>query len=206
MCAEPRCFCVVSKVQLPDGGIVLGWVVSVAPVELHSSCFVSCFDSVGKRVARLFRISTWIIKIHLQQQHRPMQQQQHHLQQQQHPPQPQQYRPSPVPGSFECCLLSQCDYRVTTCYGCGNPLKHSGHVPQAPNDLVLVSNMRREYRVAGEKRRSKLSNVYFHFRVKCVREKQPAFIPSLVHISPFVAQCLNNSHRQLIGSELGIAL
>ena len=85
-------------------------------------------------------------------------------------------------------------------------MKQSGHVPQAPYDLVLVSNMRREYCVDGEKRRSKLSNVYFHFRVKCVREKQPAFIPSLVYISPFVAQFLNNSHRQLIRNELGIVL
>ena len=49
-------------------------------------------------------------------------------------------------------------------------------------------------------------NVYFHFRVKCVREKQPSFIPALVFISPFVAQFLNDSDRLLIRTELGIVL
>jgi len=65
--------------------------------------------------------------------------------------------------------------------------------------------MRREYFTGdGEKRKSKPGNVYFHFQVNCVKEKNQLLVPGLVYISPFVHGELNELHKRSIKSVLGI--
>jgi hypothetical protein len=51
----------------------------------------------------------------------------------------------PSPGAFWIYILSFCPPLVRMCYGCGASLKPSGHILPPPHDLVVVSNMLREY-------------------------------------------------------------
>ena len=73
------------------------------------------------------------------------------------------------------------DHAVQTsvCFGCGTSLKPGGQIGSPPADLVIVSNMHREWRQDGETRR-KAANVYFHciLGCMCIRRKQPLFQPN----------------------------
>jgi hypothetical protein len=51
----------------------------------------------------------------------------------------------PSPGAFWIYILSFCPPLVRMCYGCRASLKPSGHILPPPHDLVVVSNMLREY-------------------------------------------------------------
>jgi hypothetical protein len=48
-------------------------------------------------------------------------------------------------------LLQFCPGKTSTCFGCGNPLKPGSAIPDAPNDLVVVSEMYREWSSKGER-------------------------------------------------------
>ena len=50
------------------------------------------------------------------------------------------------------------------CYGCSKPLKVKGYETPAPFRLVVVSQMRREFRHDG-KTINKLGNIYFHANI-----------------------------------------
>ena len=52
--------------------------------------------------------------------------------------------PSSIPGKFMVYLLQFCPRQTSTCFGYGNPLKQGAAIPDAPNDLVVVSKMQRE--------------------------------------------------------------
>ena len=54
--------------------------------------------------------------------------------------------PIPSPGVFWIYLLSFCPAQVSTCYGCGASVKPGVRIPGPPHDLVILSNMMREYR------------------------------------------------------------
>ena len=69
-------------------------------------------------------------------------------------------RPNPYLGSLEVTLLHLCDCWVTTCHGCGQPIRSSGMLIPPPGDIVIVTKMRRDNIVGGEKRQGKLGNVY----------------------------------------------
>lgn len=91
-------------------------------------------------------------------------------------------KPDPPPGLAEVTLLHLCDPRVSICHGYSQPIRLAGaHVPP-PADLVVVSKMRHDYTVAGERRQGKLGNVYFHTNLSCIKNKLAHFLPSLLTV------------------------
>ena len=72
-----------------------------------------------------------------------------------------------VRSLFMLYLLQFCPGQTSTCFGCGNPLKQGTAIPDAPNDLVFVSKMPREWMFQG-RTYSKISNVYFHCATACI--------------------------------------
>ena len=123
------------------------------------------------------------------------------------PPYPLQgsTRPNPNPGSFEVTLLHLCDPRVSTCYGCGQPIRRAGALIPPPSDIV-VTKMRRDYIIDGEKRQGKLGNVYFHSNLNCITSKYPHFFPSLLYVTGHVRNLLLPVHRQQLVTSLGFSV
>ena len=72
-----------------------------------------------------------------------------------------------VRSLFMLYLLQFCPGQTSTCFGCGNPPKQGTAIPDAPNDLVVVSKMPREWMFQG-RTYSKISNVYFHCATACI--------------------------------------
>ena len=107
--------------------------------------------------------------------------------------------PIPSPGAFWIYLLSFCPTQVSTCYGCGASVKPGGRIPEPPYDLVIVSNMMREYRKDGQVLR-KQANVYFHCERQCISRQQPYFVPSLCSIPPVIRMSLTNHHHEFLKS------
>ena len=108
--------------------------------------------------------------------------------------------PSANPGQFLVYLLQFCPGQTSMCFGCGNPLKPDGVIPETPNDLVVVSKMLREWMYQGVAN-SKVKNVYFHCSKVCIQRKQPnfrntCFIPQ--QIQPY----LLHLHREHINMNL----
>ena len=96
-------------------------------------------------------------------------------------------------------VLSFCPAQVSTCYGCGASVKPSGRIPLPPHDLVVVSNMMREYIKDGQPMR-KQANVYFHCERQCISRRQPYFMPSLCIVPPVIGMYLTDQHRQFLNS------
>ena len=114
-------------------------------------------------------------------------------------PSPKPGFPSPPDGVFYCYLLEFCAPQVSKCYGCNQGLKPEGRVAQPPFNLVIVTKMNRTYYSNGEKN-CKLSNVYFHCRLKCVRQKQPYFLPTMCKIPPNLTPFLLPCHRDVLNN------
>ena len=110
--------------------------------------------------------------------------------------------PSPISGKFMVYLLQFCPGQTSTCFGCGNPLKQGAVIPDAPNDLVVVSKMQREWMFQG-RMYSKISNVYFHCATACILRKQPNFVFSSCFIAPQIEPFLLPLHRDYIRMNLG---
>ena len=111
--------------------------------------------------------------------------------------------PSAIPGQFMLYLLQFCPGQTSTCFGCGNPLKQGTAIPDAPNDLVVVSKMPREWMFQG-RTYSKISNVYFHCATACILRKQPNFVVSSCFVAPQIEPYLLPLHRDYIRMNLGI--
>lgn len=107
--------------------------------------------------------------------------------------------PSPPDGVFYCYLLEFCPPQVSKCYGCNQMLKPEGRVVQPPFNLVVVTKMNRAYYSNGEKK-CKLSNVYFHCRLQCVRQKQPYFLPTMCKIPPELTPFLLPCHKDVLNN------
>lgn len=92
-------------------------------------------------------------------------------------------RPSPRPGQYIVTSLLYCHPNVSTCFGCGVPLKfgEQPNIPPPPDDLVVVSMMPRQYTTGGETR-TRMSNVYFHANEGCIKMRLPYFSSTLVSI------------------------
>ena len=80
--------------------------------------------------------------------------------------------PRPQENQIFVYVLRFCPQQTRVCFGCGNSLKANGIISPPPLDLVLVSNMMREW-VFGGQLFSKVCHVYFHCHIQCVRRKQP---------------------------------
>mgnify|MGYP000255970578 CR=1 FL=1 len=114
-------------------------------------------------------------------------------------------------GAFQLGLLQYCHSSVKKCYDCGKLLKIKGrdgqwHIPPAPNDLVIISAMRRSYWQNGEQKQGQLGNVYFHCHDECMRPMQPAFLPFLVVIPTCLRAHLSPTHRQHLAQKLQIVV
>ena len=110
--------------------------------------------------------------------------------------------PSPNCGQFLLYLLKFCPRQTSMCFGCGQPLKDGTQIRTAPNDMVIVSKMEREFSYNGTPQ-SKLANVYFHCNIKCVRRKQPNFQASSCIILPSLMPHLLNVHLHNLRNILG---
>ena len=108
-----------------------------------------------------------------------------------------------VRSLFMLYLLQFCPGQTSTCFGCGNPLKQGTAIPDAPNDLVVVSKMPREWMFQG-RTYSKISNVYFHCATACILRKQPNFVVSSGFVAPQIEPYLLPLHRDYIRMNLGI--
>jgi len=75
-------------------------------------------------------------------------------------------------------------------------------VIEMPNDLAIITAIRRQYWQNGAQKQGQLANVYFHCTANCVKLLQPAFIPFLVVIPSGLHPHLQASHRQHIAKEL----
>ena len=65
-------------------------------------------------------------------------------------------KPDPPLGMTKVSLLLLCDPRVTICHGCGQLIRGAGAFLLPLADLAVVTKMRCDYSVAGEKRQGKL--------------------------------------------------
>ena len=108
-----------------------------------------------------------------------------------------------VRSLFMLYLLQFCPGQTSTRFGCGNPLKQGTAIPDAPNDLVVVSKMPREWMFQG-RTYSKISNVYFHCATACILRKQPNFVVSSCFVAPQIEPYLLPLHRDYIRMNLGI--
>ena len=68
-----------------------------------------------------------------------------HGQQQQFMLQPRPPYPKPEAFKFILYLLAFCPPKTSVCHGCSNSLKPNGVIPEPPWDLVIVSNMERQW-------------------------------------------------------------
>ena len=113
----------------------------------------------------------------------------------QSPPKPD--RPLPAFGTFLIGNLRFLDPKISTCYGCRQPLKPNQSISREPVDVVIVGRARREYWKNGEKViSSELSNVYFHINPNSVAVKNAFFVPGLVQIPTDLKPFLKESHKR----------
>ena len=110
--------------------------------------------------------------------------------------------PKATEGSFCMSLLGLCNPLVKKCYGCQQMLKlhHLGNllIPTPPNDLVIVSAMKRTFHQNGVMQTGKLGNVYFYCKTSCIQRVQPAFLPFLAVIPTELRHELLDVHRQYL--------
>ena len=109
--------------------------------------------------------------------------------------------PTPVPGMFIVYLLHFCPPKTSVCYGCSQTLKPNGVILNQPHDLVIVSNMEREWH-DGNMVHKKYSNVYFHCCCECVRKRHC----SNFHISipASMLQFLTPTHKIFLRQTFGL--
>ena len=110
--------------------------------------------------------------------------------------------PSPQPGTFLIYLLRYCPQQTSVCFGCRASLKPGGAIANSPADLLIVSNMEREWMKDGQVYR-KSSNVYFHCIRDCVLQKQPYFQTNQCIVPEKIAKLLDNEHWHLIRQSFG---
>ena len=110
--------------------------------------------------------------------------------------------PSPNPGTFVIYLLCYCPNQTSICFGCRRTLKPGGVIGNPSPDLVIVSNMVRQWPQGGLVY-SKLGNVYFHCLSACVQQQQPYFRPSSCVIPRQITQFLRSEHWVYIRQSLG---
>ena len=108
--------------------------------------------------------------------------------------------PRPQENQIFVYLLRFCPQQTSVCFGCGNSLKANRIISPPPLDLVLVSNMMRDW-VFGGQLFSKVCNVYFHCHIQCVRRKQPYANPRAFIVTPEIS--LETSHVNFLREYLG---
>ena len=109
--------------------------------------------------------------------------------------------PTPVPGMFIVYLLHFCPPKTSVCYGCSQTLKPNGVILNQPHDLVIVSNMEREWH-DGNMVHKKYSNVYFHCCCECVRKRHCSNFH--ISITASMLQFLTPTHKIFLRQTFGL--
>ena len=109
---------------------------------------------------------------------------------------------SPAPDTFVLNLLGLCPPQTSSCFGCRNTLKPGGHIANPPSDLVILSNMKRQWRQEGQIL-CKSGNVHFHCIPTCVQLRQPYFQPLQCFIPRQIVPFLQEEHWVYIRGKLG---
>ena len=122
------------------------------------------------------------------------------------PPPPQHLpRPCPSSGCYILTRLGCCHPGVSVCYGCQQPLKVNGQNTLPPLDLVVITQMRREFFKDGKKM-SRMGNVYFHANMHCLRSRLPFFHSTLLQLQPGLYAFLLPTHKHAINLNFGLQL
>jgi hypothetical protein len=109
--------------------------------------------------------------------------------------------PTAVPGMFIIYLLHFCPPNTSVCFGCSQSLKPYGVIQQPPFDLVIVSNMEREWHHNNMLHR-KFSNVYFHCCCACVQKKHHGNFH--VSVPEILASLLQPEHKIYLRQTFGL--
>ena len=90
----------------------------------------------------------------------------------------------PALNQYILSMLKICLRNVSKCYGSGGAFYEKGH-PQEPNDLVVVTKLRRQFVDPKTKvpTSSEFSKVYFHFSGTCIWRYNGCFVPQLVEVA-----------------------
>ena len=112
---------------------------------------------------------------------------------------PEPLFPSPVPGMFLVYPLQFCPEKTKICFGCSQSLKPNGEIQPPPYDLVIVSNMEREW---NSHRRH--GNVYFHCCLGCVHKKHSGAFHLTIPIN--VLHFLKAEHKTFLQETFKIIL
>ena len=90
----------------------------------------------------------------------------------------------PAPNQYVLSRLKICHRNVSKCYGCGGTFYEKGY-PQEPNDLVVVTNLRRQFVDPKTKVLTKLEfyKIYFHFNGTCIRQYNSCFVRQFVEVA-----------------------
>lgn len=111
--------------------------------------------------------------------------------------------PNPNYGEFLVYMLQFCPSKTSSCFGCGLPLKDGSAIRKAPDDLVIVSKMYREFSYQGNPQ-SKLANVYFHCKWPCLQRKQPNFEGRMCCVSENIKSRMATVHKEYLRINFGL--
>ena len=113
----------------------------------------------------------------------------------------------PAPNQYILSILKICHRNVSKCYGCGGAFYEKGY-PQEPNDLAVVTKLRRQFvdpKTKVPTTSSKFSKVYFHFNGTCIRRYNSCFVPQLVEVAENLKSLFSDMHKIFLHA-LGIYL
>ena len=90
----------------------------------------------------------------------------------------------PAPNQYVLSRLKICHRNVSKCYGCAGTFYEKGY-PQEPNDLVVVTKLRRQFVDPKTKVLTTLEfyKVYFHFNGTCIRRYNSCFVRQFVEVA-----------------------
>ena len=88
----------------------------------------------------------------------------------------------PAPYTFVLRFLDKCHGSVRRCFGCYGKFRQGTEYPEAPGDLIVVSQMLRSYKKDNKQQNGKVSPVYFHANSKCISKIDAECPPRSVNV------------------------
>ena len=104
----------------------------------------------------------------------------------------------PAPYTFELRFLDKCHGSVKSCYGCHGKFRQGTEYPEAPGDLIVVSQMLRSYKKDNKEQNGKVSPVYFHANSKCISKIDAEFLPRSVNVAKEMREKFAPAHRKFL--------
>ena len=87
---------------------------------------------------------------------------------------------------------------MKTCFGCHNKFRPAEGLPEAPGDLVIVSQMLRSYKKDKQEQNGAVSPVYFHVNTKCIAKLDPDFVPADIIIADEKKKAFQSVHKKFL--------